>query len=316
MVKQVQRSSSKPLKEIAADQGAPAAAEPAAVAAAAVEMPTQAPPAAEEAPTPDPNLPFQTEVAAAEALTFSSDVITTTATPSLPTLTSTATQELTAALELATLAISETAGVEVTAATTLSTTSGAETTAYRRNPVPDHRDTDSDDHVTLTPTVFGELEARKSADGVTRDSRIDLNDETVSASSAANVAPTGDSPTVTPTPEPVTPSPVPTAEPVAPATPEPTPAVPANAPLPAPEVNATTDTYACDSSGHPRARDESQTITASGTCAARGTSYHPRTLSTDAILESRGSDRCRWSFTSDHPHRRRNYQLAYHSPGC
>ena len=106
------------LKEVATDQGRPAAAEP--EAAKAVEMPTQPPPAAEEAPAPDPNLPPQPEVAAAEALTLSSDVITTTATPSLPTVTLTATQELTAALYLAPPAISERSGADVAASRALS----------------------------------------------------------------------------------------------------------------------------------------------------------------------------------------------------
>ena len=225
------------LKEIADDEGAPAAAEPAAAPAPAIEMPTQAPPTAEEAPTPEPNLSPQPEVAAAEALTLANAVITTTATPSSPSITLTATQELTAALELATLAISETAGADVAAASALSTTSATAVARIAETQFLATEAVTPTATVTLTPTAFGELELRKALteSATATPVPVDLNDETAVAASAVNALPTGESPTVAPTPEPVSPSPVPTGESVAPAAPEKTPVVPTDAPLPAPE---------------------------------------------------------------------------------
>ena len=166
-------------------------------------MPTQAPPAAEEAPAPDPNLPPEPEVAAAEALTLSSDVITTTATPSLPTVTSTATQELTAALELAPLAISETVGADVAAASALSTTSGTVDPRITESQFVIAETPTPTATVTLTPALSGELDTRRTlTESATATSvPIDLNDATVAAAAASNVAPTGENPTATPAPE-------------------------------------------------------------------------------------------------------------------
>lgn len=224
------------LKEIAADQSAPAAAEPA--AAAAVEMPTQPPAAAEEAPAPDPSLPPQPEVAAVEALTLSSDVITTTATPSLPTVTLTATQELTAALELAPLAISETIGADVAAASALSTTSGTADARIAENQFMIAETPTPTATVTLTPALSGELDTRRTlTESATATSvPIDLNDATVAAAAASNAAPPGENLTATPTPEIETPSqPTQTAEPIASVAPEPTLALPTDTPLPTSE---------------------------------------------------------------------------------
>ena len=224
------------LKEIAADQDAPAAAEPAAAPASAVEMPTQAPRTAEEAPTPAPNLSPQPEVAAAEVLTLTTTVITRTATPLSPSIALTATQELTAALELATLAISETAGANFAAASPLSTTSAitvariAETQFLVTETLTPT--------ATVTPTMFSELETRqvltKSPTATSVPS--DLNDITVAAASADIVSPTSESPAATTTLEPVTPSPTPTPEPAAPAAPELTLELPTDTPLPALEL--------------------------------------------------------------------------------
>ena len=224
------------LKEVAADQGAPAAAEPA--AAAAVEMPTQAPPAAEEAPVPDPNLPPQTEVAAAEALTFSSDVITTTATPSIPALILTATQELSTALELATLAISETVGADVAATSALSTTSGTVDARITESQFVIAETPTPTATVTLTPTLVGELDARRTlTESATATSApIDLNDTTAAAAAAGNAAPPGENLTATPTPEIETPTPPTQAEePIATVAPEPTLALSTDTPLPTSE---------------------------------------------------------------------------------
>ncbi len=229
------------LTEIAPDEGAPPAAETAATPAPAPEILAQAPPAAAEAPAPEPGLSPQ--VADAKALTLSTTAITTTVMVS-PTLVPTATQELTTALELAAaVAVSETIGGDATsidALTAFSATAVDRVEETQLQPIETPNPTAT---VTLTPTVFSDLEARKAVTESATATPIptSLNEETGAAASAAIATPiaTPIAKSPTATPEPVSPSPTPppialadTPGPAPKSTPTSVPAAEATAPAP------------------------------------------------------------------------------------